>query len=188
MKQTVWKFGLISGGILALALLITQPFIEQIGFEAAEIIGYTTIIAAFLLIFFGIRSYRDNKAGKTVSFGRALIIGVLINVVASACYTATWQLVYYKIAPDFNEKYAEYVIEKERKSGASQEEIAKKTADMKKFAEMYENPFINIAVTFMEPFAIGLIVSLLSAASLRRRGNGASVLADATSAGIGAVV
>ena len=188
MKKTVWTFGLIAGAILSGTMLITLPFIDQIGYDTAELVGYTTIIAAFLLIFFGIKSYRDNKAGRAISFGRAFLVGVLINVVASACYVATWEFIYYNIAPDFVEKYAAHVIEKERASGASAAEIAKRTADMQKYQEMYRNPFINAAITFLEPFTVGLIVSLMSAGILRRRRDPASALAESTAGGMSAFV
>jgi hypothetical protein len=169
MKKTVWTFGLIAGAILSGMMLVTLPFMDRIGFDRGQVIGYTTMVAAFLLIFFGIRSYRDNQGGRTVSFGRALLVGVLINLVASACYVATWQLIYYRIAPDFGDKYIAHIIEKERAQGATEQELASKRAEMQKFQEMYRNPLINIAVTFLEPFPVGLVMSLVSAGILRRR-------------------
>jgi len=169
MKKTVWTFGLIAGAVMSAMMLINIPFAERIGFGTAEIIGYTTIVAAFLLIFFGIKSYRDNQAGKSISFGRAFVVGALINVIASACYVATWELIFYKLAPDFSEKYGAYVIEKERASGASPREIAKKQAEIQHFKELYKNPLVNAAITFLEPFTVGLVVSLASAGILRRR-------------------
>jgi hypothetical protein len=60
-------------------------------FDNSLIIGYTSMVLAFLMIFAGIKSYRDNVADGTVSFGRALVIGLLITLVASACYVATWE-------------------------------------------------------------------------------------------------
>ena len=51
---------------------------DAIGFDRGEIIGYTSMVLAFLLIFFGVRSYRDNVAGGTVRFGRAFAVGALI--------------------------------------------------------------------------------------------------------------
>ena len=71
MKKTVLTFGLISGAILSAMMLATLPFLDRIGFDRGEIIGYTSMVVAFLLIFFGVRSYRDNVAGGTVGFGRA---------------------------------------------------------------------------------------------------------------------
>jgi len=40
---------------------------------------------------------------------------------------------------------------------------------MKKFAEMYRNPFINAAITYMEPLPVALIMTLVSAGILSRR-------------------
>ena len=117
MRKTVLTFGLISGGILSIMMLVTMPFIDRIGFEKGEVIGYTTMVVAFLLIFFGIRAYRDNVAGGSVGFGRALAVGALIALVASVMYVATWQIVYYKLVPDFAEKYQAHMIEKARTRG-----------------------------------------------------------------------
>ena len=120
MKKTVWTFGLISGGILSAMMVGTMPFEDQIGFDRSEIIGYTTMVLAFLLIYFGIRSYRDNVAGGSVSFGRALAVGSLIAVIASACYVATWEVLFYKFIPDFRAKYETYMIDRVKTSGAGQ--------------------------------------------------------------------
>lgn len=169
MTKTVWTYGLLAGAIMTGMMLVNVSLIDRIGFDAGVWVGYTTIIAAFLLIFFGIRSYRDNKAGRTISFGRAFLVGVLINIIASACYVATWQVVSARIAPDFADKYGAHIIEKERARGASAAEIARKTEELRDFQELYRNPFYKAAMTFLEPFPVGLIVSLMSAGILRRR-------------------
>jgi hypothetical protein len=169
MRKTVLTFGLIAGAILSAMMLVTLPFHDAIGFDRAEVIGYTTMIVAFLLIFFGIRSYRDNVAGGSVGFGRAFAVGALIALVASICYVATWEVIYFKLAPDFGTKYQAHVIEKARAKGESQAAIDKKVADAQKFAELYKNPAINAAITFIEPLPVGLIIALVSAGILRRR-------------------
>jgi hypothetical protein len=169
MRKTVLTFGLISGVIISIMMLVTVPFHDAIGFDRAEVIGYTTMILSFLLIFFGIRSYRDNVAGGSVGFGRAFAVGALIAVVASICYVATWEVIYFKFAPDFLAKYQAHMIGKARAKGESQTAIDKKVADMQKFAERYKNPAFNAAITFIEPLPVGLIIALVSAGILRRR-------------------
>jgi hypothetical protein len=169
MKKTVLTFGLIAGAILSAMMLLTVPFMDEIGFDRGEIIGYTSMVLAFLLIFFGVRSYRDNVAGGTVSFGRAFKVGALITVVAALCYVATWQVVYYKFTPDFMERYQAHILEKARADGESEAEIAKRVADMEKYARWYTNPAIRSAITFMEPLPVALIVTLVSAGVLSRR-------------------
>ena len=178
MKRTVWTFGLISGAILSAMMAATLPFQDAIGYDRGAVIGYTTMVLASLLIFFGIRSYRD-QVGGTVSFGRALAVGALITAISSMCYVATWEVIYYKFTPGFVEKMQAHTIEKAKAEGQSQAAIDKQVADMKKFAELYKNPFINSAVTFLEPLPVGLIMTLVSAGILsrKRRENGSMVLA-----------
>jgi hypothetical protein len=168
MKKTVWTFGLISGGILSVMMLAVLPFQDAIGYDRGAIIGYTTMVLAFLLVFFGIRSYRENAGGE-VSFGRAFAVGGLIVVVASVCYVATWEVIYFKLSPDFSKKYAAYTIEKAKQSGESQTTIDKTIAEMQKVSELYQNPVYNAAITFLEPLPVGLVIALVSAGVLRRK-------------------
>ena len=169
MKKTVLTFGLIGGAIMAAMMFATLPFMDKIGFDKGAIIGYTTMILAFMLVFFGIRSYRENVNDGRITFGRAFAVGILITVVACVCYVIAWEILYFNFMPDFLDKYSSYVIEKARSSGASQQLIEAKLQEMKSFKEMYSNPLINAAITFTEPFPVGLIITLISAAILRKK-------------------
>jgi hypothetical protein len=169
MKKTVLTFGLIGGAIMAAMMFATLPFVDKIGFDKGEIVGYTTMILAFMLVFFGIRSYRENVSGGQITFGRAFAVGILITLVACVCYVVAWEIIYFKFMPDFVDKYASYVVEKVRTSGATQQVIDAKLEQMKSLKAMYDNPFINAAITFTEPLPIGLIVTLISAAILRKK-------------------
>ena len=169
MKKTVLTFGLISGAILSLMMLATLPFLDKIGFDKGEVIGYTTMVLSFLLVFFGIRFYRENIGGGTITFGRAFTVGILITFIACACYVVTWEIIYFKLAPGFAEKYTTYAVEKLRASGASQQVIDAKMQEMNSMKVLLDNPLFNAAITFLEPFPVGLIISLISAAILRRR-------------------
>jgi hypothetical protein len=169
MRKIVLTFGLISGAILAAMMFATIPFQDKIGFDRGEVIGYTTMIIAGLLIFFGIRSFRDNVAGGSVSFGRAFAVGIQIGAVAAACYVAAWQVINYKISPDFMQKYQAYILDKAKADGETEQQLAARKADMEKFGEMYKNPLVNVAVTFLEPLPVAVLMSLVSAGVLSRK-------------------
>jgi hypothetical protein len=163
-------------------MLITIPFQDQINIDHGYIIGYTTMVLAFLLIYFGVRSYRDNVAGGTVGFGRALAVGTLIAAVASLCYVATWEVMYFNFEHDFLTKMQAHELSKMRASGTSEATIAKKKAEMDKLALMYENPAFNSAITFLEPMPVGIVIALVTAGVLSRRKKGRpgeDVIADA---------
>ena len=168
MRKTVVVFGLLSGAVSSGMMLLTLPFLDRIGFDRGEVLGYSTIIASFLLVYFGIRSYREQVAGGSLTFWRAFGVGLLITLVSCACYVATWELIYFKLSTGFADKYAAYAIEKARAGGASAQQIAATTRQMEEFKTMYQNPLMNAAITFMEPFPIGLAVSLIAAVIIRR--------------------
>jgi len=170
MKKTVLTFGLIAGAILSVLMVLSiVVFKDIIGFDRGEIVGYTSMVVAFLLIYFGVRTYRDNVAGGTISFGRAFAVGGLISVVASACYVATWEVIYFKFMPNWGIEYRDHVVATARVEGKSEEAIAKKRAETDRFLEMYKNPVFNVAMTFLEPLPVAVIVALVSAGVLSRR-------------------
>lgn len=170
MRKIVLTFGLIAGAIMSAMFLITMPFHDELGNGAAMAIGYATMIAAFLLIYFGVRQYRDNVSGGVISFGQAAKVGALIAVVACVCYVATWETIYFGgFAPNYLENYQAKVLEQKRAEGKSQAEIDKEIAEQKVWLERYQNPAINAAMTFMEPLPVAILVVLISAGVLKRR-------------------
>jgi len=174
MRKIVLTYGLIAGAILSVMMLLVLPFQDQIGFENGATVGYTTMVLAFLMVYFGVRSYRDTVAGGRVTFGRAFIVGLMIMVVASACYVATWQLVFYKLAPDFGEKYVAYAVAQAKESGATEAQLAAQQKELSEFFAMYKNPLVNIALTFLEPLPVGLVFTLVTA-GLMSRGKAAAL-------------
>lgn len=169
MRKTVLTFGLIAGAVLSLMMLATVPFMDEIGFDRGLVVGYTSMVLGFLLVYFGIRSYRDNVGGGRVGFGRALAIGTLIVVIASVCYSLTWQVISRTMARDHMEKYSAYVVEQERAKGASEEAIGRKRAEMAELTRQLQNPFVSFSLTLLEPLPVGLLIALISAGVLSRR-------------------
>jgi hypothetical protein len=169
MKRIVWKFGLISGAVVSAMMAATIPFQDENGFDHSLLVGYATMVLSFLLIYFGVRSYRDNVGRGTVGFGRALAVGSLIGLVASACYVATWEVMYFKFMPDFMARYGAHELEKARAAGASEAALAQKKEELDKFEKAYQNPAVNVAYTFLEPLPVALVVALVSAGVLSRR-------------------
>ena len=76
MKKTVLTYGLISGGIICLSAAITLPLCldghRTIDLRTSELIGYSSMVVAFLAVFFGIRSYRERHGQGAITFGRKM--------------------------------------------------------------------------------------------------------------------
>ena len=169
MKKTVLIFGLISGGISIATMLASLRLEDKIGFDKGSILGYTVLVLSALFIFFGVRSYRENVGDGRLTFGRGFAVGILITLISSACYVGTWEIVYFNFMPGFAEKYAAHMEEQAKASGASQQKIDEQVREAKQFKQMYDNPVINMGLTFMEIFPVGLVVTLISAGILRKK-------------------
>ena len=169
MTKNTFTFGLISGAISSLMMVATMPFADKIAYDKAEYIGYTTIVLSFLLVFFGIKSYRDNTCDGQLTFVKAFTVGICITLISCVCYVATWEILYFNFMHDFVDKYGVYAIAKAKASGATAAAIQAQVEQIAKYKQLYENPFYNAAITFIEPFPIGLVITVISAAVLRRK-------------------
>jgi len=171
MKKTILVFGLISGVLSSAMMVATLPFMGELSSDRGYVIGYTAIVLSFLLVFFGIRSYRDNVSDGHITFSKGFLIGLGITLISCVFYVATWEIVYYNFLPNFWDNYGKHVQEKMTASGASAAAVEEQIAKIQQYKKMYANPLFNAAMTFIEPFPVGLLITLLSAAVLRKKPN-----------------
>jgi hypothetical protein len=168
MKKIVWTYGCITGLVISAMVVVTFST-SMVDMKYGEIVGYTTMIIAFSTIFFAIKSHRDHYLDGSISFWEALKLGLGITIVATVIYVTAWFIISNTIAQDFMAEYFQHSIDKIRASGLLQAEIDKQIADMKNFQELYKNPIVKIGMTVMEIFPVGLIISLISAAILKKK-------------------
>ncbi|MBC7843207.1 MAG: DUF4199 domain-containing protein [Gemmatimonadaceae bacterium] len=177
MRHTVVRYGFMAGGILSALMVTTLGIGKLIGWEdhgyGGMAVGYTTMVLSFMLIHFGVRSYRDTVTGGEVRFWPALRVGLLIAVIGSACYSATWLVVGEMIMPNFAEKYGAEAVKQAETRGAPPAEVEKIRTEMASFAAMYKNPVYKFGMTILEPLPVGVLMSLISATVLSRRRKGA---------------
>lgn len=169
MKKIVLTFGFISGVIISVlmsgSILLSKPMSSGRGMA----LGYTIMVASFLLVYFGIRSYRDNILGGRISFGRALGCGLLITAITCACYVVTWEIVFFKFMSHSMDGYFAAQVRRVQTSGVDPSVAAAKIAAIRHSQQLYLNPFVNMAYTLIEPLPVGVVITLVSAALLRRK-------------------
>jgi hypothetical protein len=166
MKKTVLTYGLISAVIAAVLLLVHVPFMD--GGNRALILGYAGILLSSLLIFFGVRSYRENVGNGKISLGRGLAVGILIALMSAAGYVVAWEVIYFS-SPGIVDHVFDKQVDDLKAKGAPQAEIDAAAAQVASFKKLYSNPLVNAAFTFIEPFPVGVLMTLISAVILRRK-------------------
>ncbi len=170
MAKIVLIFGLLSGAIAGVLMWLLMGSVnsDAINVDNGILWGYATMIIALSMVFFGIKSYRDNHGGH-ISFFKGLQVGILISIISAVCYAASWEIYYPKVGDEFMQKYTAYYLDKMKKEGSSDDEIETARVESEKFMEMYRNFFIRFGFSLIEILPVGVIVTLVSAALLRKR-------------------
>ncbi|MGB6150887.1 MAG: DUF4199 domain-containing protein [Pricia sp.] len=168
MKTTVFPYGIYAFTCAALLFIVILYVGQGLGFEVQEILGYLTIVVSLLFVYFGIKHFRDVENQGIISLGKAIVIGILITVFASAGFTIADTIYVTLINPDFAQQYFEYSLEK-METELSPEEFKIQKAVLTEQIEKYANPAFNAAVMFLTVIVIGCIVSLISALVLHRK-------------------
>ena len=169
MKKTVLTFGLIAGVIISVLMGGSLVLADTIGSGHSMALGYAIMVASFLLVYFGIRSYRDNTLAGQISLGRAFACGILITLITTVCYVVMWEVLYFKFMPHFMDSYFAAQVHGVQSAGLDSATAAARVAAIQRSQQLYQNPLVNMAYTFMEPLPVGVLITLISAALLRRK-------------------
>lgn len=174
MRKIVLQYGSISAGILVVLGFINTRLWQAgtMNLDNGEVFGYAAMVVALSMVFFGVKAFRDKVQGGVVRFGRAFVVGLLISLIASAVYVAGWEVYWQtddELRTTFMDRYTEHIIGKFRAEGATEEEVTAKRKELQEMKEMYDIPVIRLAITLVEILPVGLLVTLISAAILRRK-------------------
>ena len=123
MRRAAVIFGGISGFISVASIVATLPYVRHGNLHKADAIGWASIILSALVVFFGIRSYREKEGGGRLTFGRGFLAGVLISLVSSVVFMAAFEAVYFGLVPEYGERYEACMIERAQESGGTPEEL-----------------------------------------------------------------
>jgi hypothetical protein len=168
MKRIVLTYGII-GGIIVSAMMWMTLGGGSHDWDNGELIGYTTMVIALSTIFFGIKTYRDKHLGGSIKFGKAFLMGLYITLLASTMYVASWLVLSSVSKQDYMQQYYEHTKTELESSHLPAEQVEAKLKDMRDFQVLYKNPVVKIGMTYLEILPVGLLISLLCAAILKRR-------------------
>ena len=167
MKRTITRFGLYAILTICILSFLIWATVDIVDNTTGEIIGYSSMVVSLIFVYFGIKHFRDKENKGTVSFGRALLIGFLISLMAALAF-GILDVIYVKfVNPEFMTDYYEGMLEQARSLPAEEFEIRKTELESEK--EMFSNPFMYFFIMSMMVLVIGFIISLLSALILQRK-------------------
>lgn len=169
MQKIVLRYGLYAM-LLIIALSALEFFVlhDLLSDTLQEVLGYLTMLLSMVFVFLGIRQYRDKWNNGQLSFGQGLKVGILIILIPSVAF-GLFDLLYTEVIhPGWvDEYYTNYIARLKTSTPPDQLEAALKKANAQK--EMFSNPLYQFLLMAATVFIIGLIVTIISALTLRRR-------------------
>jgi len=173
MRKNIFKYGIYAGGIMSVLFflfhILFMKILDEKMWSIGEIIGYSFMVLSLAAIFFGIKSYRDKVLNGKIAFGKAFLLGLGISVVASLIFGLYTFFLYNVIQPDLSSKMIEMYREKIRTSGQAQEIITKQLAEFESEAVQWSNPVAQVLLMVFTVLPLGILISLVSAAILKRK-------------------
>jgi hypothetical protein len=173
MFKTLFIYGAVSGAILAVLswLVFTLCFNGHITLGQTTTVGYAGMLIALSMIFFGIKSYKDNQGGGSVSFWKAVQIGLMITLLASIIHSVSYQA-YHVWNPEFREfyyqKFTEHLVSGIEQP-ATQEAIDGIKGQLEMVRTISENPLLSFLFSIVTLLPVGVVVTFVSAFLLRTR-------------------
>lgn len=173
MKRNILVFGIISGLIvsafMATSMAIMGCSASQGSMVTGMVIGFASMAVAFSFIFVAIKNYRDKQNGGVITFGKALVMGLLVSLIASTMYVITWGVEFHFFLPDFMDKFSAMQV-KEAQESLSGTELEKTLKGIEEANFNYKNSIVYFAfATYMEILPVGVLITLISALILKRK-------------------
>lgn len=168
MKSTVIKygmFGLLTGVVIFLAAILLG---KGLSYSIQEVLGYISMVICLSFVFFGIKHYRDNVNNGVVSFGKALIIGVLISVLVGVGVGIADYIYTTVINPDFASEYLETTL-KTMENTLTPKEFEVRKAELTQQMTDYGGSGFMAFLMFFTVVLIGFVISLISGLILQRK-------------------
>ena len=174
MKRIILTYGLIAGTIVIASAILGLELVEVGESETManlEYVGYLVMLVALSVIFVGIKKYRDQELGGVITFGTAALVGLGISAIAGVVYVAVWEVYLVMTNYAFMDDYVASVIAAKEAEGVAATELQETIASMEAMREQYRNPLFRLPITFLEIFPVGVLITLISSAFLRKSEN-----------------
>jgi hypothetical protein len=170
MEQNVnvWKANLTNGLILGIAGILFTLIVYFLDLTFNKAVGYIFIGIAVVLLYFFIKSYRDNYLHGVMTYGQAVGAGVIIYLYYSVIGAVFIYILYTVIDTGLTAKLLAFVEEEMVKSGKVPEG-ALDTAMA--FQKKIMIPEVMAPLSLVSNMFYGTVISLLVSIFLKKEGN-----------------
>ncbi len=166
-KVNVWKANFTNGLILALEGIVFSLVLYFFDLTLNKTVGYINIPIQLAILFFLLKSYRDNFLHGQITYGQSVGAGVVMFVYVAIIMAIFTYLLWAVIDPDLVKKSMAIAEDEMVKKGVPQGAMDAGMA----FTAKIMKPEIMAAFSIVGTVFFGLIYSLMVSIFVRKEGN-----------------
>jgi hypothetical protein len=157
-KVNIWKVNLTNGLIFGLAGVVFTLLMYYLNLTFNKSVGYIFLLLAIFLLYYFIKSYRENYMHGNITYGQSVGAGVILFLYYSVISAIFIYILYTVIDTGLTGKMLAYVEEQLRKGGKVPEgSIDTVMAFQKKLLK----PEILAIGSLLTNMLFGVVISLL---------------------------
>ncbi|HLN22289.1 MAG TPA: DUF4199 domain-containing protein [Bacteroidales bacterium] len=167
-KVNPWKANLNNGLIMGLAGVIFTLVIWIMDLTFNKSVSYIFLLLSVFLLYYFVKSYRDNHLHGRITYGQSVGAGVIIffyYAVISAIFT---YLLYTVIDPDLPAKMLAFVEDQMRATGKVPESAIDTAMQLQK---KFLKPEITAPLSLLGNMFYGVVLSLIVGIFTKKEGN-----------------
>lgn len=165
-KSQLFKYTLNWGLILGAASIAYTLVLYMADLVGNKPAGYAAIIITIVVLYLGIKAYRDQALGGSISYGQTLGAGVLISLFGTIVSMIFMIILYTVIDPSLIDKGLQESADQMMQRGMDDSQIEQALSIARKM-------FIPMMIIFGTLFSVffGFLVSLVLGAFLKKEVN-----------------
>lgn len=167
-KVNVWKANLTNGLIMGLIGIIFTLVVYFLDLTFNRSVGYIFLAISVFLLYYFIKSYRDNYLHGFITYGQSLGAGVVIFLYYSVISAIFMYILYTVIDTGLTDKMLAYTEEQLVKSGRVPEG---QLDTVMSFQKKFMKPAILVPWTLVMNMIFGTIISLIVSIFTKKEGN-----------------
>jgi hypothetical protein len=170
MEQNVnvWKSNLTNGLIMGLIGIVFSLVVYFLDLTFNKSIGYIFLLISVFLLYYFIKSYRDNYLHGQITYGQSVGAGVIIFLYYAIISSLFTYILYTVIDTDLTNKLLAYTEEQTIKSG----KVPEGSMDtVMAFQKKFLKPAILVPMGFITNMLFGTIISLIVSIFTKKEGN-----------------
>jgi hypothetical protein len=156
--------------ILTVCSIVLNLLLFFTGFQTEKLavgqhLGWLGFVAMAAVLWFGVKAVRDDKSDTSFTYGQGVGAGVLISLY-SGLMNSVYTFIHFKF---INTSFADYMMEIIRGKWAAQGLTEAQMERAEGFTRMMFNPVIQAVMAPIGAVVVGLVLSLIIAAILKRK-------------------